>query len=301
MSPAAAEPANTAAIFWSESGERPADPATAEAVASDLAAGLAAARAAFPQLVLDEAVFIRHLARTMRAAAIPPGAVGALVAMDLYLACACLARLPEAASTLQARHGASIRAAMSKLLPRSEVAEAEQRLMASLLVGNASSPAKLQSYAGKAPLDRWLAVAAQNAALMWLRENRAQRRMQAAAAAEPPARGSTDPEIGFLKEKYRGEFERALADALARLPSRERVILRLHLVNGVTVEKIGKMLSVSQSTASRLLAAARQVLLQDIQQSLRERLNLPSDELASIAGMVASQIDLSLSNLLASK
>src|SRR5436305_334830 len=82
----------------------------------------------------------------------------------------------------------------------------------------AAWPAKIGSYAGKAPLDRWLGVAAQRAALMWLRENQTEARARDGAAAEPAANGNTHPEMAFVKDRYRGDFEQALKDSLARLP-----------------------------------------------------------------------------------
>ena len=106
------------------------------------------------------------------------------------------------------------------------------------------------------------------------------------------------PETALLKERYRTAFEDALREALARVPERERVLLRLHLVNGVTVDKIGKMFDVSQATASRWLAAARKTVLDDVKATLGERLGATPDELASLAGLVASRLDLSLSLLL---
>jgi len=295
-----AQPNEVSAAFWSElpSG-RPADLSVADAIALQLVAGIAAGRAAFSDFALDDTVFARHLARALTTADLAPTALSTLAFPDLYLACACLAGVAEAIATLQTAAENTIRASIARLLPAADVSEAQQRLMEQLLVGTSTSPAKLQTYAGRAPLDRWLAVAAQNAALMWLREERAHRRVHERAAAESFAPSRTDPEIGFLKAKYRGEFQRALADALGRLPSRERLALRLYLVNGVTMERIGKMLSINQSTASRLLAAARRALLHDIKRSLRERLRLSSGELATLAGMVASQLDLSLSKVLA--
>ena len=109
---------------------------------------------------------------------------------------------------------------------------------------------------------------------------------------------NTHPEMAFLKERYRGDFEGALRGSLDRLPERERTLLRLHIVNGVSVEKIGKMYAVSQPTASRWLAAARETLQDDIKATLGSRLGASSEELASLAAMVASRIDLSLSMLL---
>ena len=75
-------------------------------------------------------------------------------------------------------------------------------------------------------------------------------------------------------------------------------MLRLHAVNGLSVDKIAKMFGVSQPTMSRRLAAARQTLLDDIKTALGRRLGASSEELASLAGMVASRLDLSLSTLL---
>ena len=130
---------------------------------------------------------------------------------------------------------------------------------------------------------------------MWLRENRAETRARNAAAQEPAVLAAAHPETSYMKEKYRREFEVALGEALERLPDRDRVLLRLQLVNGVSVEKIGKMFSVSQPTVSRWLAAAREKLLDDIKQALGARFGTSSVELASLAGMVASRLDLSLS------
>ena len=76
------------------------------------------------------------------------------------------------------------------------------------------------------------------------------------------------------------------------------MLLRLYLVNGLSVESIGKMYGVSQPTASRWLARARATLLEDVKGALGVRLGVSSQELASLAGLVASGLDLSLSELL---
>ena len=282
------------------SGVLPISPSAAEEarLESELAAACARAHAAFPQLPLDDATFVAHLARIVGVGETGVEPVGALALDDLYLACACLAGLPGAVATFEARHGTTIGGAIGRIVAASDVDEARQQLVQSLLVGSEASPPKIGTYAGKAPLDRWLGVSAQRAALMWLRENRAERRARDAAANEATATPEAHPETAYIKEKYRGEFEVALGGALERLPDRDRVLLRLHLVNGVSVEKIGKMFSVSQPTASRWLAAARARLLDDIKQTLGARLGTSSSELASLAGMVASRLDLSLSMLL---
>jgi RNA polymerase sigma-70 factor (ECF subfamily) len=107
-----------------------------------------------------------------------------------------------------------------------------------------------------------------------------------------------EPEIDFIKDKYRAEFEQAFADALGSVSEKDRLLLRLHLVTGVSVEGIGKMYQVSQSTASRWLAAAREAVAAEAQRLLAERVHLDGSEVASVARLVASQLDLSMSRIL---
>ena len=106
------------------------------------------------------------------------------------------------------------------------------------------------------------------------------------------------PEVTFAKQRYRAEFERAMTDALSVLEERDRLLLRLHLVSQISVEKIGGMYGVAQATASRWLASARERVQMEVTRLLRERLGASPDEIASLAGEVASQIDLSISRLL---
>jgi RNA polymerase sigma-70 factor, ECF subfamily len=268
------------------------------ALEADLAAACARGHAAFGTLALDDLTFVKCLARAVRTGRADARAVSALALEDLFLACACWTGVEGAAAAFGARHGATIRGTIARIVRGADNGEVEQQLVAGLLVGSVTTPAKIGSYAGKAPLDRWLGVAAQRAALMWLRENRTEARARDGAAAEPAPNGDTHPETAFVKDRYRGDFEQALKDSLARLPERERTLLRLHIVNGVSVEKIGQMFAVSQPTASRWLAAARATLLDDIKATLGSRLGASSQELASLAGMVASRLDLSLSMLL---
>ena len=268
---------------------------------ADLAAACARGHAAFGNLALDDRTFAKQLARVIKVSGADPGTISRLAIEDLFLACACLAGIEGAAVAFSARHGATIRGTIARIVRGADNGEVEQQLVTGLLVGSVATPARIGSYAGKAPLDRWLGVAAQRAALMWLRENRSEARARDGAAAEPAASGHTQPEMAFLKDRYRGDFEQALKESLARLPARQRTLLRLHLVNGVSVEKIGQMFAVSQPTASRWLAAARETLLGDIKATLGNRLGASSQELASLAGMVASRLDLSLSMLLRSR
>jgi RNA polymerase sigma-70 factor, ECF subfamily len=268
--------------------------------AADLDAACARGRAGNPGLSVDDATFVEHLERAVAAADRKAGADGPLSELaieDLFLACACLVQAPGAAVEVDRRHGETMRAAVARLVPGPDGAEVVQQLFDTLLVGSPETPPKIGSYAGQAPLDRWLQVTAQRAALTWLRSRQAEARAYAGAAAQPQA-APAHPEMAYLKERYRADFEKALQEALERMPARDRALLRLHLVGGMTVESVGRMFGIAQTTASRQLAKARTALLKDLKKTLRQRIGASSAEVASLAALVASELDVSLSQLL---
>lgn len=122
--------------------------------------------------------------------------------------------------------------------------------------------------------------------------------VEVAEAAVKATETTADPELPFIKEKYRAPFRQALEEALSALPDRERLIMRLNLVTGMSVEGIGKMYGVSQSTASRWLARARECVIETAQRRLRARLGVSPDEMQPLAALVVSQLDLSVSRVL---
>ena len=288
--------AGLAAAFWGElsDGEQPAE-ATLE---QELAVACARGRAAFAQIALDDRRFVRHLARVVKRESRDAGVLSALAIEDLYLACACLEGDAAAAATFRARYRPAIHEAVSGIVSPADAEDVREQFVQDLFVGTESGGPKIASYSGKASLVRWVGVAARRAALMWLRKNQAEGRVRRAVAVETAAKDDPSAESAYIKERYRGEFERALTEALRRLPERDRVVLRLSLVNGVSADKIGTMFKVSQSTVSRWLSAARSTLLDDVKETLRRRLDASSDELASLARMVASRLDLTLPSFL---
>lgn len=267
----------------------------------DLRAAIVAAyqrgRATFPNVSLDEETFTRHLARaTIRI----PDVVSptALAAEDLYLACACAVGVSGAVNTLVEREGALIRRSIGRVARRSNSEEIEQALLTELVVGSPGSPPEIAAYAGRAPLGRWLEVVAQRAALRWLRAERTREEIATRAAREPEPSRDTSTETTMFRERYSDDFEQALKDALSRAPEQDRAILRLYMLHNVSVEKIGRVLGVSQSTASRWLAKARESVLRDLKSFLKARLEISSVEIESLAGLLASRLDLSISRVL---
>jgi RNA polymerase sigma-70 factor (ECF subfamily) len=255
-------------------------------------------RAAFPELSLDEQTFARHLARAV-ARISDMATLAGLVVEDLYLACACLTGSAGAVNTLVTLHGDAIRRTVERTVGKSDSDEIAQGVISDLIVGSLTSGPEIGSYAGRAPLARWLDVVARRAAIRWLRAQRKTADVAEHAAAEPSLGGVTPPELALFRQRYGRQFQRALGDVLSKAPDSDRAILRLYLVNNVSVEKIGKMLGVSQSTASRWLAKAREDVLSNLNAVLKQRLRISSGEIESLARLLASRLDMSIAEVLA--
>jgi RNA polymerase sigma-70 factor, ECF subfamily len=266
--------------------------------ASELAALCARGRAAFPELKLDDEAFVRHVARCVAAAGDAAQPPASLAIEDLYLACACAAGAAGAVAQFDALCGAAIRAALATMAGTPvERDEVEQQLRIDLLVGGGAVPPRIATFRGQAPLTRWVAVATRRLAISMLRAEDAEERARERAAVDEhmPWR---DPALALARQRYLPDFQWALEQAITRVGSRERLLLRLHLVKGVTTRRLASMYRVSQPTASRWLEQARQRVLHEMQQLLRERLALRPADIESLAALLKSQLDLSLSRLL---
>jgi RNA polymerase sigma-70 factor (ECF subfamily) len=270
------------------------DPALEERLSKLVARG----SSAHPDLALDGVAFVRHLARCAAMGATPVPLEG-LHIEDLYLAWACGAGVAGAAARFEERCGPRLKAVLAPAVKSADLrAEIRQRVLDVLLVGTIDRPAGILGYGGQGPIDSWTAVVAQRQLTRLLRKDDAEQRAHEGAALEAALSGGVAPEVALAKQRYRAEFERAMADALSTLEERERLVLRLNLVSQISLQDIGKMYGVAQSTASRWLASARDQVQAEVTRLLRQRLGASPDEIASLAGEMASQIDLSISRLL---
>jgi RNA polymerase sigma-70 factor (ECF subfamily) len=262
-----------------------------EATLRVLCARGAASQATFG---VDDEAFVAHLARC----GAPVSESQAVHVEDLYLACACLGRRPEALARLRAE----LRPVIQRYLRRLNGADAitdeiEQRLWDRLLVGDQP---RLATYAGRGPLGAWIGISAQRLALTELQHERAEARARREVAAHGHL-ADGDPELAIIRERFRPEFQAAVASALETLDDRERVLYRLHVVEGLTFEQLGKTYQVHPVTVSRWLAAASQKVLQRSKEALRKTLPVSSDEFESLARLLARHLDLSISDALKSR
>lgn len=251
-------------------------------------------RAAWPALTLASANFVAHVRRHLTTAPDPVAAARSLNAPDLYLACACLHRVPGAIEVFVDKyltHMPALLAGCPDALPLAD--EVGQVLREKLLVGTAESPPRIIQYQGRGSLVRWVQVTAVHTALK-LKPSRAhagEERIMDLLAIE-------DPEMGYLKDLYAGKVKRAFEEAFAGLLAEQRTLLRLHFLDGLSTSALAVFLRRHRATAARQVVSALDALQDGVRRSLHERLAMDPSEIDSVVRLVRSRLDLSLHRLL---
>jgi RNA polymerase sigma-70 factor (ECF subfamily) len=190
-------------------------------------------------------------------------------------------------------HALSTRAAGRAL----EVSELVQRVRTRLLVAPKGHQAKIGTYDGRGRLNSWLWTAVR---LEWLQ---AKRGLASAATddldvlrkmvhgeASPEHRARTGRETKFVTE--------SLKEALLRLEPKERTLLRMRFVDGVSAEDLGRLFQVHRTTAQRWIEGAQRKILHHMRSTLATRAKLPRDEVDALVREVAESISLRLSQVL---
>jgi RNA polymerase sigma-70 factor (ECF subfamily) len=261
-----------------------------DSIEQELRDRIDAGRAAWPDIALDEAAFVRHLAGHSPES-LPPRSHAA----DLWIACACATGVAGAALGFERAYRPAIERAVARV-DRASVDEGTQAVLVSLLVAEAGARPRIAEYAGRAALRTWLATVAANAAMRLHRRRDDQPHDSLSGLAEEMAHA--EPEIALAKARHGADLETALRDALANLDARQRMLLRVKHVKGWRLERVATMYRVSRATAARMITAAHQALSAETKRLLRERLKVSPSELESLVKLLQSQLEVSLVKLL---
>lgn len=257
-------------------------------------------RAAWPKLALSREAFARHLATHAPADEGERVAFyDAVHAADLFLACACLERVPGAVEQLDATVLARLPALLASLREGTDfVDDVRQVLAERLLTSKDGEAPKLADYSGRAPLVAWVRVAATRTALNLRRGKANQATDLESTLVEEIAAPGLDPEIDYFKLHYAVELKRALGEALAQLPAEQRLALRLVYLEGRSGHEIAAALGVDRSTIVRWLSRARADLFDATKKAMSGRLRISTEEFEGVARLVESRIEQSLARLL---
>lgn len=254
---------------------------------------LARGRRAWPGIELSAEQLATYMKERTPSGA---GTPGRELHADLYLACACSLGIAAAREALERSIMGDVPKAIRRVSSESAfVDDVAADLRLALLTGVEGKPSMLERYQGKGPLRSFVMVLAMRRAIDLKRRQKefatSPSGLHALAAANPSTAhvGSSELSEAFLV---------ALKEKLATLPTRERNILRLHIVDGIPAEAIARMYGVHRATATRWIADIKRAVFDETRAALQARFNVSPATFESFARDAALGLDASLSTFL---
>jgi RNA polymerase sigma-70 factor (ECF subfamily) len=240
-------------------------------------------------------------AKAAKGAKVAEGAVVAVAAMraaDVYLAIACCEGGEGAISRIEDVLARELKHVAIKLhATPDQTTEIHAELRRILLVDEPPRRAALREYAGRGDLRGYIRVMATRALIRAINRGRREIAVEDHEFFDRML-PNDDAEISFLRAQYRDAVVGALRAALAGLDARSRALLRYQLIDGWSIDQVGKLYGVHRATAARWLTEAREVLGTAIRTELAARLQISPAEVDSIVRLVQSRVDMSLDRLL---
>jgi len=254
---------------------------------------------AWPGIAVAEDVFVEFVSSRIT----PDLTLAELHVGDLYLACGCVRGDTAALAAFERTFGPVIGQAVTRAgVTADEARDLRQIVLTRLLVGTARDTAdelpRLATYSGRGSLAAWIrVVATREAARLYAR---VRPELESDDVFADLATPGGDPELQYLKRVYRGEFKRSLEAAIAQLTDRQRLLLRQHTLDGLTIDALARFYDVHRATSARWLEDAREALFDTIRRDLMTRLDLSRPELESVLRLIRNTIEVSLPRLLRS-
>ncbi len=212
---------------------------------------------------------------------------------DLCLAFACAQGDPKALVYVDRL----VLSQVPKMLRHMRLADAtvddvQQELRVLLLVPKEGQPGKIADFGGRSPLFAWVRVSAIRLALRSSRKKGARAEVGDDEAIVSRESG-IDEALLFLKDDQRRVFRDALCAAVAGLPADDVMRLRLHYIDGLSLDDLARLEGVHRATVARWLSKARESILAGTKEGLREG-RLSESECVSLLGIAQSRFEWSL-------
>jgi RNA polymerase sigma-70 factor (ECF subfamily) len=256
-----------------------------------------AALAAYPDLDVGAATFATELARRLGAAA-SPEQLAHVRADHVHIAIACVAGDPLAVRRFEDEFLGEVDATARRLRARPDQAdEVRSHMCRILFVSEPGRLAALSEFSGRGDLRSYLRVIATRELVRVINKGRREVGITDDAFLDMLS-PTSDPQLGYLRERYRPEVDAAMRAALTALPEQPRALLRYSVVDGWSIDRIGALYGIHRATAARRIAAAREELGGAIRTELAARLAISLGEVDSIVRLVQSRIEVSIERLL---
>jgi RNA polymerase sigma-70 factor (ECF subfamily) len=255
---------------------------------------VAEAAKVWPDVVVDAGEVKR--AFEAKLASEEPPAVSVANVAEMHLAIACARGDEKAIAAFDKAYLDVVPVALAGMkLAAATVEDVKSGVRDKLLLPDGEKPARILEYAGRGRLRGLVQVSASRMAIDRIRLEERE--------AELPAREIAAPanlELSLIKAQYRAAFTEGFAKAVANATRRDRNLLRLHFLGGVTLEQLATMYGVHRATVVRWLAAAREAVFGATREHVAEAIGAPPEELDEMFDLVRSRVELSVERLLAS-
>jgi RNA polymerase sigma-70 factor len=263
----------------------------------------AEARAAWPGVHVDDVDFRAYVAARLGEQSWEEALASRRLG-DLYLCCACARGDGRAIASFRQAFLPAIIHSVSRAAAPSLIEEVTQVVMTKLFVSDGTRPTGISSYLGNGKLSTWLQVVARREAKSGMRS---EARRGATSKSEDDidqliahAFAGEENALGGIKEHYREHFKEAFRAAFASLEPRERNMLRYECADGLTRDQIAQLYGVSRATVARWRAACRDKLFDETRRAFVAGAgSFATHEFESVVRLIESQLDVSLSRLLA--
>jgi RNA polymerase sigma-70 factor (ECF subfamily) len=258
---------------------------------------LSAAHAAWPGIDVSDEDFVKYLGARVPSDVPLDVGVKRLRVTDLYLACACLQGHAGALRALEQTILEPLRLRLERTGYSPTMASEVVQVLRLRLVApiNGTEP-RLGTFSGQGALASWAHVAAARVAVDL---SRAEASVKQGENADPSApQDARDPEMDLLRRQYLPEFNAAFRATLAELVDRDANVLRLYYIEGMGSQEIAVIYAVTPRSVQMWIADARERILRSVRDRLIARFRLTSTQVDALTGLVQSQLEMSLHQLL---
>jgi RNA polymerase sigma-70 factor (ECF subfamily) len=177
-----------------------------------------------------------------------------------------------------------------------QVADVQQTLRARFFVGDGEGPA-IAGYTGRGRLRSWVLVAALREAVRQRQKSALEVNTDDDAMFDLAERADVFAQEGTHKDLYRNVFREAFRKVVGELAARDRNVLRLHVIDELTIDEIGALHGVHRATVARWLDRVREHVALGVRREVARALAIDVFETSELMQWVKSRIELSLSGL----
>ncbi len=155
---------------------------------------------------------------------------------------------------------------------------------------------RIADYSGRGALGGWLRVAAVRA-VHRLKDRKLDRAPSQDALVTRLVAAEPNPEVALMRARHGADLARAVKLAIAELSPRDRNLVKLHIVEGMTMDQLCGLYDVHRATVARWIVSIKEQLFVAATRNLKSALGINSDEVESLCAAVRSQLDVSLNGL----